>query len=47
MPVDGFVRSVATMQAFLQQLAEKGVLRSEPAKTVGRDQGKPAAKVSN
>jgi hypothetical protein len=43
MSVEGFVRSAATMQSFVQQLAEKGVLRREPA-AAGREQGKPAGK---
>jgi hypothetical protein len=47
MSVEGFVRSASTMQAFLQQLAEKGVLRREPAEGQGKQAAKAGAKSPN
>lgn len=38
MSIEGFMRSAATMQAFLKQLADKGVIRQEhsPAQQAGQ-----------
>jgi hypothetical protein len=44
MSVEGFVRSAATMQAFLEQLAAKGVLRRDPASAPRREEDKAAGK---